>query len=344
MSSSDSSAGAYGQTLVSPLWLDVLGEEFIAGMECRGRHNIAKIVVAVGTQATPTSRPRLVFVAKVRDCASCPFGRRLAPPCPVHDHVVERAVEDGAGKSGARLRLDAALEAAEDGHVTRLQVRSAVRLDEAQHDVRELRPHDCQCGLAGVDAGHVPEKDPRLSFLAGVHHVVQTGRELQDRGRRGPAVLRFDVASVLQPGLLRQDGVCFARVHDLHQCVQRATIHAEGDRESRGLDRVALQLSLLHAAAAPPDLLHRQEAARGLVDVHDAVCADATGAEQPAQLVEQPVRVGVLLLRAVELFHAVGGLLVARLPVVVVVVGRAIYGDTRGSSSHAVINSSWVLS
>ena len=48
-------------------------------------------------------------------------------------------------------------------------------------------------GLAGVDAGHVPEEDPRLSFLARVQHVVQTGRELQDRGRGGPAVQAQDV-------------------------------------------------------------------------------------------------------------------------------------------------------
>ena len=83
----------------------------------------------------------------------------------------------------------------------------------------------------GVDAGH-----------------VQCGRELQDRGRRGPAVLRCDVISVLRPGLLRQDGVCLARVHDLH----RTTVHSEGDRECRGLSRFALQLSLFEAAAAPP--------------------------------------------------------------------------------------------
>ena len=35
------------------------------------------------------------------------------------------------------------------------------------------------CGLAGVDAGHTPQKDSRLSFLARVQHVVQTGRELR---------------------------------------------------------------------------------------------------------------------------------------------------------------------
>ena len=44
------------------------------------------------------------------------------------------------------------------------------------------------------------------------------------------------------------------------------------------------------------------------MDVHDAVCADSVLIHQPAQL----VRVGVLLLEAVELFHALGGLLVAQ--------------------------------
>ena len=69
----------------------------------------------------------------------------------------------------------------------------------------------------------------------------------------------------LRPGLLRQDGVCLARVHDLHQHVQRSTAHAEGDRERRRLPRVALQLGSLGAAAAPPGLMHREEAAGGLV-------------------------------------------------------------------------------
>ena len=118
--------------------------------------------------------------------------------------------------------------------------------------------------------------------------------------------------SVLPPALLRQDGVCLARVHDLHQHIQRATIHAESDRECRGLSRVALQLGVLDAAAAPPDLMHWQEPAGRLVDVHHAVCADAIGAHLPVQLDEQPVRVGELLPRAVELFHALGGLLVVQ--------------------------------
>ena len=110
------------------------------------------------------------------------------------------------------------------------------------------------------------------------------------------------MASVLRPGLLRQDGVCLARVHDLPQHVQRATVHAEGDRECRGLLCVALQPSLFDAVAAQPDVMYRQEAAGRLVGVHDV--------PQPTQLDEQPVRVAVL--RAVELFHALGGLPVAQ--------------------------------
>ena len=58
-----------------------------------------------------------------------------------------------------------------------------------------------------------------------------------------------------------------------------------------------------------PDLMHMQEAAGRLVDVHDAVCTDSVCLPK---LNEQPMRVGVLLLRAVELFHALGGLLVAQ--------------------------------
>ena len=149
----------------------------------------SEVGIAVGAQATPTSRPRLVLLAKVRDCARCPLGRRLAPPCFVHGQAFEGAIEDGAGKSGARLRLDAALEAAEDSHVARPQVRRASWREECEHDVRECGQHGCQCGLAGVDAGHVPEEDPRLPFSAWIEHVVQGGRELQDRGGRGPAVV-----------------------------------------------------------------------------------------------------------------------------------------------------------
>ena len=63
-------------------------------------------------------------------------------------------------------------------------------------------------------AGYFHERDPRLSFLARVLHVVQCCRELQDRGRRGPAVLRCDVMSVLRPELLQQDSVSLARVHN----------------------------------------------------------------------------------------------------------------------------------
>ena len=167
--------------------------------------------------------------------------------------------------------------------------------EEREHDVRECGPHGGQGGLAGVDAGHVPEEDPRLSLFAWIEHVIQSGRELQDRGRRGLAVLRSDVMSALRPGLLGQDGVCLASVHDLHQHVH--TVHAEGDCECRGLLCV-LQLSLLLAAAAPSGLMHGQEAARGLVDVDDAICADCVLVHEPAQLDEEPVRVGVLVLWA----------------------------------------------
>ena len=82
-----------------------------------------------------------------------------------------------------------------------------MRLDEAQHDVRELRLHGVHGALVGVDAGQAPQKDPRLSILARVQHVVQSGRQLQERRRGGPAVLGRDVVSMLRPGLLQQDGV-----------------------------------------------------------------------------------------------------------------------------------------
>ena len=100
--------------------------------------------------------------------------------------------------------------------------------------------------------------------------------------------------------------------YDLHEHVQRATVHAEGGSERRGLPRVALQLSLLHAAAAPSNVMHWEETARGLVDVHDAVCADSVHVHEPAQLDEEPVRVGLLQSRAVELLQALGGLLEAQ--------------------------------
>ena len=62
--------------------------------------------------------------------------------------------------------------------------------EEAQYDVREFLLHGGHRALAGVDTGHVQEKDARLSFIARIHHVVQCGCELQERGRRdGPAVL-----------------------------------------------------------------------------------------------------------------------------------------------------------
>ena len=46
--------------------------------------------------------------------------------------------------------------------------------EECEHDVRESGPPGGQGGLAGVDAGHVPEEDPRLSLLARVQNVVES--------------------------------------------------------------------------------------------------------------------------------------------------------------------------
>ena len=80
------------------------------------------------------------------------------------------------------LRL---LKLRKTGHVAELQ--SAVRRG-CSTVRRELLLHGGHRALAGVDAGRVPEKDPRLPFLDRVQHVVQNGRELQDRGRGGPAV------------------------------------------------------------------------------------------------------------------------------------------------------------
>ena len=148
-----------------------------------------EVGIAVGAQTTPSSRPRLVFVAEVRDCASCPFGRRLALPCFVHGQASEGAIEDGEGKRAARLRMDAALEAAEDGHVAGLQVRRAVWREEAQHDVRESGLHGGQGGLAGVMLAmsqrriHACPSLPRLSTSSSVASrriVVVVAQPLSD--------------------------------------------------------------------------------------------------------------------------------------------------------------------
>ena len=118
-------------------------------------------------------------------------------------------------------------------------------------------------------------------------------------------VAQPDVKSVIQPRLLQQNGVCLASVYDLNgmsswpRSMLKATVNVVA----------SFALPCSDAAAAPPELMHRQEAAGRLVDVHDAVCAGSVLVHQPAQLDEEPVRVSVLLLRAVELFHALGRLL-----------------------------------
>ena len=127
-SSSDASSMAQSTVFGSGLRLDVLGEELVAGMECRGLCDgffEVGMGIALGTQWTPPSCPSL-------------------------------------GRASWR--------------------------EEAQYDVRELLLHGGHRALAGVDAGRVPEKDPRFCFFARVQHVDQCGCELQDRGRDGPAV------------------------------------------------------------------------------------------------------------------------------------------------------------
>ena len=116
------------------------------------------------------------LLSSLRDCASCPFGRRLAPPCFVHGQAFEGAVDDGAGKRGARLHLDAAPEAAEDGHVAGLQVRRASWRDEAQHDVRECGLHGGQGGLTGVDAERRIHDCPSLPGLSTPSNVAVSCR------------------------------------------------------------------------------------------------------------------------------------------------------------------------
>ena len=55
---------------------DLFRGQVASGVQLVGLFNgLAELVVAVGAQTTPTSRPHLVHVAEVRDCASRPFCR-----------------------------------------------------------------------------------------------------------------------------------------------------------------------------------------------------------------------------------------------------------------------------
>ena len=87
--------GPYQRALLSLLWR----EEFIAGMECRClRHGIAEVVVAVGTQQTPTSRPRLIFAAEVRGGArNLPILPKtvVATPCSSRCRRTSRQAQSG---------------------------------------------------------------------------------------------------------------------------------------------------------------------------------------------------------------------------------------------------------
>ena len=95
--------------------------------------------------------------------------------------------------------------------------------------------------------------------------------------------------------------MCLASVHDVHHRVQWAAIHAEGDGECRGHSGLALQLGLcVFCSDGPSDRLHRHDTAQGLVYVDHAVCADSVLVHEPAQVDEQPMRVGLLVSGAVH--------------------------------------------
>ena len=146
---------------MSELWPGLLRQDGVCLAQCDAPLHVGHRKCGCA-QGTPPSCQSLVLVAEIRDCA--------APPCFVHDHVVEGAVEDKAGWRGGRLRLDAALERAEDGHVAMLRVRRAVRRDEAQHDLKESTPHGGKGGLGGVNAGNVPEGN--VAFMAVMVHPM----------------------------------------------------------------------------------------------------------------------------------------------------------------------------
>ena len=167
---------------------DVPGEEIVAEVQCRGfRHSLAELAVTVCAQATPTSRPHLVFVAEVRDCASCPFCLRLAAAMPCSMSSRRRCHR---GQSGQEWRSPAPWMQLLKLTATSQGCRYDVLRGGRKHSTKCGRAvlHGCQRGLVRLLA-MFQRRDPTLSLLAWIEHVVQCGRELQDRGRRCPAVL-----------------------------------------------------------------------------------------------------------------------------------------------------------
>ena len=81
---------------------------------------------------------------------------------------------------------------------------------------------------------------------------------------------------------------------------------------SKVCSQIVLKCLYLARIGRPADLMHGEEAAGRLVDVHDGVCAGSVLVHEPEQLDEEPLRVGLLQSRAVELFQALGGLLEAQ--------------------------------
>ena len=194
------------------------------GVECSGlRHGIAELGVAACAQWTPPSCPSLVLVAEVRDCASCPIGRRLAPPR--HALFTAKPSKESSRTERARVALACVW-------MQLLKLRKTATSQGCKYDVlRGGMKHSTTCGKAAFMAARVASLAWMLamsqrrihacpSLLGRVQNVVESGWELQDRGRRCSAVLRF------WPGMLGQDGVCLSGVYDLHQHVQSATAPA----------------------------------------------------------------------------------------------------------------------
>ena len=95
----------------SGFWLDLLGEEIIVSMECGGLFDsFFKVGIAVGTKRTPTSAPRLVFCRRDPWWRVMPIRPKTVPAMLCSSRC--RQMSRRAASRG-RLRLDAALEAAD---------------------------------------------------------------------------------------------------------------------------------------------------------------------------------------------------------------------------------------
>ena len=178
------------QALLGRLRRDALGEEFVAGVECRGLFDVVAVDARFLSQRSVTARP----AHSAEDCRRHALFMTMS---------VERAVEDRAGRRRGRLRLDAALDTADDGQVAGLLVRRAVQRDELQHDMGKMaksqrRIHACPSLLGSSTSSRVAANCRSVVVLAQPFSDV-TWRVCSGQGCSG------------------KNGVCLARVHDLHQ-------------------------------------------------------------------------------------------------------------------------------